>query len=372
MTIVQRALLKMKFYMLNILISISIFTQCKAFDSYTFSIKPDTIYASINDSPHFPVKCIFIDSLNNKWFGVTGSDFRILGIIKLDSIFSDIYNYNSGIEIINNSKPKRNKELLELYEITSFKIDQKGNKWIGTNDGIICLKGEQQIYYSTKNGLVDNSINDMIVDKLNNIWIATQNGVSKFDGKKWTSFNVIDGLANKRVSCLKADINNSIWFGTRGGGVSKYDGESWTTYNVDNGLVSNYVVSIGIDLNGDKWFGLLNTGSVSQFDDTTWKTHVIDEYNKSSTIAIEIDSKGNKWFATNSIGLVVKFDNKEWTKYHCKNGLHYAQISSLKIDLLDNVWIGLLVRDSYKFKVTKFDGLNWTNFEIPEKLYNKK
>lgn len=37
-------------------------------------------------------------------------------------------------------------------------------------------------YYATKDGLIDNNVNDLAMDAQGNIWVATEFGVSMFDG----------------------------------------------------------------------------------------------------------------------------------------------------------------------------------------------
>lgn len=92
-------------------------------------------------------------------------------------------------------------------------------------DKVSKYDGKSFTHYTRKEGLVYNSIIQIIEDTKGNIWLATDGGgVSKYDGKSFTNFTIKEGLSHGIVSCITEDNKGNLWFGTQGvGGISKYD-----------------------------------------------------------------------------------------------------------------------------------------------------
>ncbi len=193
------------------------------------------------------VTSIAIDDWGNKWFGTD------LGLLKYDG-----KNWTRNIS---------------AFPISSFAIDGRGNKWVAIDegiDGILKFDGKTCTQYTKNDGLAKNHVKVVAIDAQDNIWVGFGDhggGVSKFDGTNWTTYTTTNGLVNNHVHAIAIDGKGNIWFGTGvalGGGVSKFDGTNWTTYTKKNGLSSNCVTSIAIDAQGNKWFGTA-WGGISEF-----------------------------------------------------------------------------------------------------------
>lgn len=52
-----------------------------------------------------------------------------------------------------------------------------------------------------------------------------------YDGKTFKNFTTKNGLINDSVKSILEDKNGNIWFGTRGFGLSRYDGKTFTTFS---------------------------------------------------------------------------------------------------------------------------------------------
>ncbi|MBK6698361.1 MAG: hypothetical protein IPG55_00380 [Saprospiraceae bacterium] len=77
--------------------------------------------------------------------------------------------------------------------------DRNGTMWFVTDgNGIFKYKNNEFIHLTSKNGLTDNNVADILEDRHGNIWIGTFNGgVSKYDGKVYTNFTknkIIEGI----------------------------------------------------------------------------------------------------------------------------------------------------------------------------------
>ncbi|WP_158027271.1 sensor histidine kinase [Labilibacter marinus] len=67
--------------------------------------------------------------------------------------------------------------------------------------------------FTEADGLVDNTVQDLVIDKEGYLWVATNNGVSKYDGEKFVNFQKKDGLLGNYAWALAVDDNNNVWVG---------------------------------------------------------------------------------------------------------------------------------------------------------------
>jgi len=67
------------------------------------------------------------------------------------------------------------------------------------------------ISYSTKEGLAQSQVNDIVQDSQKYLWIATLDGLSKFNGKLFQNFYKKDGLLSNRIISLSVDHKNAVW-----------------------------------------------------------------------------------------------------------------------------------------------------------------
>ncbi|HAM38178.1 MAG TPA: hypothetical protein DCP53_02095, partial [Elusimicrobia bacterium] len=209
-----------------------------------------TNYTS-TDNMKLDVKAIAFDSYGNKWFGTLG------GVSKFDDINWTYYTTFQGLSFGINS-------------IKTLAVDSSNNIWINYVHSTTSIKFKNDTYtlYNYPSG-----INVIVIDNEGNKWFGTSNGIFKYDGITWTTYTTIDGLANNDIRAIAFDRYGNKWFGTWGGGVSKFDGTNWTTYTSTHGLVSNYVLSIAIDGQDNKWFG--TGGGVSKFSGDKYSNYYI-------------------------------------------------------------------------------------------------
>lgn len=75
-------------------------------------------------------------------------------------------------------------------------------------------------YYTTNEGLAQNTVDCMLKDRRGFVWFGTWNGLSKFDGYAFTTFRSETepaGLPNNFIYTLCEDTSGNIWIGTRKG-----------------------------------------------------------------------------------------------------------------------------------------------------------
>ncbi len=265
-------------------------------------------------------------------------------------------------------------------------IDNNGNKWFGTNEGITMYNDTNWITYNTSNSsLPHNTVYAITQDHNGNYWFGTGNGCTKFDGAIWTVYTDLGGATNIAVRGIAVDTLNHIWtannphnFGEPGG-VSMYDGSVWTNWNIDTTTWhDDYLLSLAVDGKNRVWAGTwLNW--VYMYDGSTW-VHYNDINSNllgQQIEAINIENDTIIWFAnhsgssaTDNNSGISKYNGTTWTNYTPNNsGLSYNKIYNIAIDTLNNHYyfgLGLGGTDG-------FDGISvWKNYirsNEPQKNY---
>lgn len=129
---------------------------------------------------------------------------------------------------------------LNANTITCMHKDQMGTYWLGTEGGglnkmiISNSKGKDGKvfrfeYFTKKNGLCSDEINDILEDNKGRLWLGTENGISRFDPEteNFTNYNKTDGLLSYAFSFQ---------------GYKSQEGEMF--FPSDNGLLAFYPDSI--------------------------------------------------------------------------------------------------------------------------------
>lgn len=283
----------------------------------------------------------------------------------------------SGDQTVNHRQTALDAPIAE-YVVSIFE-DTKGNLWFGTvGSGMAMYNGNELVYYTTAEGLPDNTTTDFVEDAQGHLWIATHNGLSKYDGHSFKNYMVNDGLADNRVSELFIDSKGMLWIGTWAGvsqfkdseiskfeipypniekyphssmqdwvteitedpsgniwigrdgyGACRYDGTNFTHYTKSEGLTSNSVQEIHIDHLGNTWFGYRITesdhpdpkqrngkGGVSLFEGNLVNQMTLEQgLDEFETFAITQGKGTTIWFGANKHG-VYKYDDQGLALFH--------------------------------------------------------
>ncbi|MFN8356921.1 MAG: two-component regulator propeller domain-containing protein [Spirosomataceae bacterium] len=99
--------------------------------------------------------------------------------------------------------------------------------------------------YSTRDGLLSNTVYIVFQDKAGYLWIATDAGISRFDGRHFTNFerssdNTPLGIQLSMVQTA----DGHIWMGGNGNGLFEFDGQQFVHYDVGKTPGSNLVTAL--------------------------------------------------------------------------------------------------------------------------------
>ncbi len=128
--------------------------------------------------------------------------------------------------------------------------------------------------YNIRDGLLDSTVNNLILDKYGHVWVAHPHGVSHFSLLEWERYPF---SSNQTVRNLDLDENGSVWIGTDKGvwkhtpnytnpkgrqkqkdAAAASDKGSWIHYHTGNALTDNN--DLVIETQGDDVWFVTNAG----------------------------------------------------------------------------------------------------------------
>lgn len=255
--------------------------------------------------------------------------------------------------------------------------------------------------WSLKEGLPQNSVNDIIQTRDGYIWLATWGGLVRFDGVKFTVFNqaAYPEMLSDRVLKIYEDQSSTLWIATEEHLISKHK-NTFTVHSGKNGLPSKIVNLIGEEPDGrlviinshtalfyheeGQWkkevynvqflpgtfYIFLDDGlyAISQQhifkkNPSGWKiTYTYPEPLKSRVTSFLQDKKGDFWIGTNGHGVFL-LSNGNFSSIGKNDGVVSEFISNLFEDSVGNIWIltlsGISLWDGEKFtSITDQNGLS--------------
>jgi len=158
--------------------------------------------------------------------------------------------------------------------------------------------------YTTKDGLSQVSVNDIVQDEEGFLWIATQSGLNRFNGTSFHTFeNSVYGqsVCGSYINVLVAD-RNKIWIGTRAKGLCNfnkkehrfYPVEAFRDYNIED-LKTDPLHHLYITLE-EKGIGVL----IENDESGKYLTTILPYFKnkKITATAIFISQTGTLWVGT--------------------------------------------------------------------------
>ena len=231
-------------------------------------------------------------------------------------------------------------------------VDQNGNAYFATNDGVSTLtKDKKWVNYHVNNNKVwAETINTLTADAKGGLWhgVASYGAYYKDAAGNWTIYNSTNSsLPSNDVKKIVLDSKGGVWFATHPsyneiGGVAYLDKDGkWTTYTTKNSkLPSDRVHDIHLAKDGSVWIG--TTNGLAQLKDGTWKLYKNNTLTEYDVRTITEDSSGNIYAGTWSWdqGLLKINTSGVLTKYTSSNSdLPVNYIYDLDFDTKGNLWV---------------------------------
>ncbi len=263
--------------------------------------------------------------------------------------------------------------------------------WIASRVGLYRLDkntGEKELYTSAS-GLPGHSLTSIAIDENGNKWIGSRDGLAKFDGLQWTYYHPGNSPLPAGVRALLVDRNNVLWIVTWayyeagwGNAILKFDGLStWEIFKSDEiaTLPDGGFQNLIEDKWGDIWISMTTVFEslpthlfLVRYSEGQWFSYNVP-YTADGFGAIRdfaTDNSGNIWAVISNPSIVapgalVKFDREKWRIYNSQNsGLQDDHLFSVFVDKQDHIWVGSLSG------ISEFDGSTWVNYnETNSELY---
>src|SRR5262245_25643139 len=128
------------------------------------------------------------------WLGTHG------GLARFDGLRFTVF--DTG-----NTPTLRSNRILTLCE------DREGTLWIGTqNGGLTSYSKEKFTTFTTRDGLPDESVYDLLADRQGTLWISTPKGLARRSAGQLTTYTTRDGLPSDGTGYLQEDAGGALWF----------------------------------------------------------------------------------------------------------------------------------------------------------------
>jgi ligand-binding sensor domain-containing protein len=88
-----------------------------------------------------------------------------------------------------------------------------GRVWIGTTgDGLFCLDNDTFTRHDTHTGLPNDHITALLTDKDDTVWAGTAGGLGLWHEGRWFSFTSKNGLPEDTIDQMQEDPSGNLWF----------------------------------------------------------------------------------------------------------------------------------------------------------------
>ena len=255
--------------------------------------------------------------------------------------------------------------------ISALYQDSQGRIWVGTwGEGIHVREDGEWHSYDAEQGVPFDRIWTFYEDSTNRVWVGAKQGVLVFDddGRRTVYTERNSPLASNEVRVFLENADGDLYIGAYGGGLSvlRANGE-WRDepYTTRQGIPSNFITSLALqasDPNDETellWIG--TEAGITSFDGTQFFEPLRVRQRELSHHFIEdlhADEDGTLWIVTSGGGVSI-YDHAEETYrylFPTETGLPANDVYALLEDSQGNIWVGT------SEGVAKFDGRRWETF----------
>jgi ligand-binding sensor domain-containing protein/signal transduction histidine kinase len=268
---------------------------------------------------------VLISSRTNGLVAFSRSRFRTL--VSSDSLPSSLINSIAGTSVNDVWFGTRDQGLFHLQgnRITPIPIGagelkincllsgDKGELWVGTDQGIRQWNGRELIRPAPLAPLAHQQITALIEDRDSNIWIGTRDrGLIRWNANGLAYLDPFDGAGRPPVNALFEDREGDLWSGTSNG-IERLRDRAFITYPAPRGENNGPVYA---DSSGRIWWGPASGGL--RWLTSEGKVHEVTQAGLDKDVIYSITGKGDDLWVGRQHGGV--------TRLHLRNGSFQSEI----------------------------------------------
>ncbi len=217
-------------------------------------------------------------------------------------------------------------------------VSRDNGLWIGMEGGgLLRYKNGTFHSFSSSNGLTNNFVRALSQDNQGNIWVGTDNGLFLVTGEQVRRVDNSDALPPIAVHGMHEDSRGRLWVG--GSKLFRLDGGSATEYHLMGEASQNRVKSILETRDGAVWVGTVSgLQKMAPGGPTATKFERVPEIIGTVRFLHET-SDGTLWIGTIGHGLHT-FRNNRFAEITAPNALPSNTLLNLFEDSEKNLWVG--------------------------------
>ncbi len=225
---------------------------------------------------------------------------------------------------------------------------EDGTLWIGTDGGGVSrYQAGSFRRYTTREGLVHDQVNTLLMDRDGDLWVGTRGGLSRLVDGRFVNMTRREGLPDDDVRSLAQDRRGDVWIGTEGG-LARLAG-SELSLHTPSGLADRRISALLVDRQDQLWIGTFNGTLVRSRggDEQRW------ELGEERILSLLEDRDGQLWIGTYGGGL-YRIRGGELTAHGQSEGLSGDAVWSLAEDREGSLWLGTEGAGLQQLKDTRF------------------
>jgi signal transduction histidine kinase/ligand-binding sensor domain-containing protein len=223
--------------------------------------------------------------------------------------------------------------------VSALVEEPDGTVWAGSvSEGLLQFKEGKLTAINASSGLLDNSVESLLVDREGSLWVGTGAGLTRLRRSNLLVFGQSEGLGYGPVQGLAEVAPGVIWAAKPGDGLYRWEGRNFSRLTA-TGLSRRYpdVISLLTARDGNCWMS--GAGGLWRFKDPRYAPGEAEMAAAAglNVIALAEDRDGGVWAGTRE-GQVWRLRRGEWMVQ--TNYLQSHAITAILHDSDGTMWIG--------------------------------
>jgi signal transduction histidine kinase/ligand-binding sensor domain-containing protein len=221
--------------------------------------------------------------------------------------------------------------------ITALEAAPDGSLWIGTPEGLVLYRDKRFRTYTTRDGLVDDAVNGLLVDSGGRLWVVAGVALSRVEDGHFTNYVPGGQFPVTSVRTVMEDRQHRLWVAGFGG-VGRIEGGRYTSVIGSAELKGEIVTAMAGDASGNVWLAG-SMGVVRR--SASGETRLYDQRDGLPDLpvrALWLDRDGNLWAGTN--GGLARFQSGRFASPLSGPGSEHDSVRALFEDREGDLWVG--------------------------------